>query len=106
MTSATKAAVVKIASATDIQSIAAVHQQLLQALKRNRAVVLDLNDSENDDLPLIQLIEAARRYAGAEGKVIRLTGPACGRLREDLRRGGFLANSSGRHFWLHEGGDC
>lgn len=106
MASKIEAAIVKIASSTDIQSIASVHQQLLQAFQRNSAIVLDLDGSENIDLTVIQLIEAARRYADAEQKTIHLAGATHDKLREDLWRGGFLANSSGKRFWLHEEGGC
>jgi hypothetical protein len=100
MAHATKVAVEKSAVSTGIQSIAAIHQQVLRALRNDSAVVLDLGRAA--DLPLIQLIEAARRYAAAEGKNIQLSGPAGDELRENLRRGGFLATAPGRQFWLHE----
>ncbi len=86
-----------------IRGAAAVHESLLDALKTNKAITVDIPDDAQADLSFIQLIEASRVYARTEGKYITLTKPASPGIVDTLRRGGFLTNmdEASRLFWLH-----
>lgn len=81
-----------------IQTIAEAHKKFSQILEGESAIVIDVSGVENADLTLVQLIEAARCSAARRSKVIRLSAPAEGKLREVLERGGFLHNA-GDGFW-------
>jgi hypothetical protein len=86
-----------------IRGIAAVHESLLDALQMHQAVTVEIPSDANTDLSFIQLIEASRLYARANGKYITLTKPASPSVVDTLRRGGFLTNmdEASRLFWLH-----
>ncbi|KQO83589.1 STAS domain-containing protein [Rhizobium sp. Leaf262] len=86
-----------------IRGIAAVQESLLEALQMNKAVTIDIPADAQTDLSFIQLIEASRLYARAEGKYITLTKPASPGVVDTLRRGGFLTtmDEASRLFWLH-----
>ncbi|XUY29222.1 STAS domain-containing protein [Agrobacterium sp. rho-8.1] len=90
-------------SSLSIRGIAAVHESLLDALKTNKAVTIDIPSDAHTDLSFIQLIEASRVYARIEGKYITLMKPASQSLLDTLRRGGFLneMDEASRLFWLH-----
>lgn len=96
------AVVVKICGSVGIRSIAAPHQKLLQAIEDNGAVVLDVDGVTGVDLAFVQLIEAARLRAAAQGKHISLSRPVHDGLHDCLLRGGFLSGAVERRFWLHE----
>ncbi len=97
-----KAAIVTIAGQIDVQSIAPVHRDLLNAVQGSNVIVLDVANVSDVDLTLVQLIVAARRYADASGKSLRLSGPATGKLHECLSRGGFLSGGVEKRFWQAE----
>lgn len=82
-----------------------IHQELLSVLNANQAVAVELPDDCQVDISFIQLMEAARRYARASGKDLKLLKPARGSVLDVLQRGGFLnaASAEDAHFWLHEG---
>ncbi len=86
-----------------IRGIAAVHESLLDAFSTHSAVTVEIPEDAHVDLSFIQLIEASRLYARAEGKYITLTKPASPSVIDTLRRGGFLTNmdEATRLFWLH-----
>ncbi|GAK69543.1 hypothetical protein RRU01S_07_00680 [Agrobacterium rubi TR3 = NBRC 13261] len=90
-------------SSLSIRGAATIHESLLDALKANKAVTVEIPADANADLSFIQLIEASRLYARAEGKYITLTKPASQGVLDTLRRGGFLTDmdEASRLFWLH-----
>jgi hypothetical protein len=96
--------VVEIAGPADVRTITECHGRLLAAMKRSKAVQVDLVELAEADLTLVQLIEAARRFAASAGLTIKLSAPAGTDLCEILRRGGFLKTADSRGFWLHEAG--
>lgn len=82
------------------------HQDaLLGALVGHAAVELSLSPDAACDLSFLQLLEAARIYAGTAGRDLRLSRPADGSLLDLLQRSGFLSamTAEDRRFWLHEG---
>jgi hypothetical protein len=94
--------VVGIAEPADIRTIADIHRALLLALQQNSSVKVAVPDGAGADLSVVQLIEAARRFAAAQGKTFALSAPAAPGLREILQRGGFLSAVSDCAFWLHQ----
>jgi hypothetical protein len=104
MPEGTDTAVIAIAGQADVRTIEAAHKDVLQALQQENAVELNLDGSSGIDLTLVQLVEAARRFAAAEGKTLTLSSPADGTLCEILQRGGFLGAAADRDFWLHDKG--
>ncbi|UHS59224.1 STAS domain-containing protein [Agrobacterium vaccinii] len=86
-----------------IRGISAIHETLFEALQMNKAVTVEIPADAHADLSFIQLIEASRLYARAEGKYITLTKPASPAIVDTLRRGGFLTDmdEASRLFWLH-----
>ena len=101
-----KMTTVDIAGAADIQTIAGLHQQLLQALQHQGGVKLTVSADTNVDLTFVQLVESARRFAAAGGKTLALSAPAPAGLHDILKRGGFLTAAADRMFWLHQAGVC
>ncbi len=97
-------AVVGITGPADIRTIAECHGRLLEAMKGNEVVHVDLAALAEADLTFVQLIESARRFASYAGMTISLSAPAGTDLCEILRRGGFLNAPESRAFWLHERG--
>jgi hypothetical protein len=94
--------ILEVAGPTDIRAISECHAKLLRALQRHKSIQIDLTQSTEPDLTLVQLIESARRYGVATGRTIALAQPVDGVLREILVRGGFLSAAQDREFWLHE----
>jgi|AraplaDrversion2_2_1032049.scaffolds.fasta_scaffold26822_3 hypothetical protein len=88
-----------------LRSIGAIHQELLDFIKINDATVVEFSADGQIDISVLQLLEAARLYAGTAGKTIELAEPAAGPLLDTLRRSGFLEGMSAEdaHFWLHQG---
>ncbi|MFL9823400.1 STAS domain-containing protein [Rhodoplanes sp. SY1] len=98
-------AVVDLAGAQTVRTIAAAHERLRAELDRADAVRIRLDDVSEFDLTLVQLVLAARRSARAAGKSLDLAAPARGALRRALDRAGFLATDpadpcGGAAFWL------
>lgn len=100
MTGSVEATAVEITGPGDIRAIVAIHARLLDVLNREQAVTLDLATVSEPDVTLVQTIEAARRYASKAGKSLALQHPATDELADVLKRGGFLARSADRAFWL------
>jgi ABC-type transporter Mla MlaB component len=96
--------VVGITGPADVRTIAQCHGRLLEAMKCSKAVQIDLAELAQADLTLVQLIEAARRFAVSAGATVSLSAPAGTDLCEILQRGGFLNAAESRAFWLHETG--
>ncbi|MGB8602901.1 MAG: STAS domain-containing protein [Rhizomicrobium sp.] len=90
----------RVADEANVRNIVEIHARLLDAYRNNAAVVLDLSDLGDVDLTFVQLIEAARRTAAADGKAITLAAPAMGLLLDTLERGGFLSSKQDNAFWL------
>jgi len=89
-----------------VRAISAAHQELLEFLKKNASATIEFSEDSQVDLSFIQLMEAARIYAGTAGKSIALARPAQGPVLDVLKRGGFLEGMAAEDmkFWLHEGG--
>ncbi|MBB3945351.1 hypothetical protein GGQ73_001284 [Rhizobium skierniewicense] len=95
--------ILTLPSSLSIRGITAAHESLLDALKTNKAVTIDIPADAHADLSFIQLIEASRVYARTEGKYVTLMKPASQSVLDTLRRGGFLndMDEASRLFWLH-----
>ncbi|MFD2184582.1 STAS domain-containing protein [Rhodoplanes azumiensis] len=98
-------AVVDLAGAQTVRTIAAAHERLRAELGRADAVQIRLDDVSEFDLSLVQLVLAARRSARAAGKSLHLAAPVGGALLRALDRAGFLAVDpadpcGGSAFWL------
>lgn len=78
---------------------------LRDAWDSEEELVLDLGEPTEADLSLVQIIEAARIRAEAEGRTIRLSRPASGAIAKVLRQSGLLwdAKSADLQFWFHQG---
>lgn len=90
----------RVADQANVRNIDEIHARLLDAYRNSDGVVLDLSDLADVDLTFVQLIEAARRTAAADGKAIALAAPAMGVLLDTLERGGFLRSKQDNAFWL------
>jgi len=89
-----------------IRSAVESRERLLAALDGASTVWANISPDTVIDLTFVQLIEAARRTAREAGGEFRLSEPAAGQLRETLARGGFLATSQDREFWLLQSEVC
>jgi anti-anti-sigma regulatory factor len=87
-----------------IRNIKQVHAELLDCVNKRDEVEIDLENSIEIDLSLIQLIEAARKTAETSGKSISLTRPANDTVRAALERAGLFDSftSDDTKFWLHK----
>ncbi|WP_160011272.1 STAS domain-containing protein [Rhizobium sp. 18055] len=87
-----------------IRNISDIHSKITALFENNDSVVLDIPDRAEADLSFVQLIEAVRRHAEANDKVLALAAPANGHVLKVLERAGFLEAFSGEDtkFWLHE----
>lgn len=90
------------ASAT-IRTVDQLQNAILEALQSQSVVTVDASEVEEADLSFVQLMEAARRHAGADGKDIRLAQPANAHVRALLSRAGLLSDASPEDldFWFH-----
>jgi hypothetical protein len=88
-----------------LRTITDVHQDLLQFMETHQNTVIGFAENSQFDISLVQLLEAARIYAGTGGKSVALAEPAGGALLDVLRRSGFLEGMSAAdaQFWLHQG---
>lgn len=91
---------VSFTTAINIRNVESARRDLVAALDGFSYVELEVLDSEDSDLTLVQLVEAARESARQRGKAFRLAKPAVNALREMLERGGFLSATESREFWL------
>ncbi len=83
-----------------------LHQEaLLGALVGHDRVEISVSPDAAIDLSFLQLLEAARVYAGTAGRGVSLSRAADGTLLDLLERSGFLSSMTpeDRRFWLHEG---
>jgi ABC-type transporter Mla MlaB component len=92
-----------------LQTIEAVHAELVALLEHHDAIELDCAGLAETDLSLVQLIIAAQKSARRLGKSVTLAGPASGALAKVLSRAGFLGTglpqAAGQEaFWLSSGG--
>ncbi|MCF3638628.1 hypothetical protein LXM94_01415 [Rhizobium sp. TRM95111] len=87
-----------------IRNIASLKEELIDKFSDSAALSIVVGDDAVVDLSFVQLVEAARRHAGASGGALSLAAPASGRLLDVLRRGGFLDDLSAddARFWLHQ----
>lgn len=94
---------VMLDAAPVVKNAAAVKQSILDAFEDGDDVVVHIPDVYPVDLCGLQLIESARRHAGAIGKTFALDRPATG-FRSILEDAGFLTDASAEilRFWLHE----
>jgi hypothetical protein len=88
-----------------VRAIVPMREDILKFIDAHEAAKIELSDEVQVDISFIQMVEAARVYAGTAGKVITLAQPASGVLLETLRRSGFLEGMSDddAKFWLHQG---
>jgi len=89
-----------------VRTITAVQQEMLHFIDRNTSATIEFADDCQVDISFLQLVEAARIYAGTAGKPIALAAPAKGPVLDALRRAGFLDGMTAEDakFWLHKGG--
>lgn len=96
--------------ALTIRTIEATRSDLVDALARHDAIVVDCSAVTETDVSLVQLLLAARASAARAGHRFALSKPVGDALRTTLLRGGFLSddpsNPGGSDaFWLGgEGG--
>ena len=90
---------VRIADEASVRTIAKIHAQILAEYQKSDVVRIDVTAITDADLTFVQLVEAARRSATADGKRIALTAPAGGVLLDTLQRGGFLSEPNSAAFW-------
>lgn len=88
-----------------VRAILPVREDVLKFIDAHEAATIEFSDEVQVDISFIQMVEAARVYAGTAGKIIALAQPASGVLLETLRRSGFLEGMSDddAKFWLHQG---
>lgn len=89
-----------------VRTISAIRQEMLQLIDKNKSTTIAIADDCQADISFVQLMEAARIYAGSAGKHIALAEPASGSMLDVLKRGGLLEGMSAEDakFWLHQGG--
>lgn len=85
--------VVTLQEKVNLQSIAAVQLQIVEAIEADADVALDISGVADADLSFVQLLEAARQYATHDNKLLRLTQPASADCAALLARAGFLPGS-------------
>ena len=73
-----------------IDKVEALRNSILEAWGRSLPVVIDLGGVEDIDLSSLQVLYAAKRQALGTGTGFSLSGNLSGRLRERLRRCGFV----------------
>jgi ABC-type transporter Mla MlaB component len=95
-------ALVQLDGPLSVRSIAETRAILLEALANHDTVQVDCSAAESVDLSVIQLLLAARRGAGEDGKKLTMAAPATGVLRVALEQGGFLPPTGGDPFWTAE----
>jgi hypothetical protein len=80
-----------------------IADELLTAIEGNEALALDLPEEGPSDVSFVQIVEAARVHAKAQGKSIALKSPASGPLLQVLQDAGFLSAPTTSTFWLTNG---
>lgn len=94
--------IVSLGECANIRAIEGIRTALLEAFQIHDDLELDVSQVAEADLSFLQLVEAARKFAVAENKHLRLAAPAAAPLAFLLERAGFLAddNSDAHDFWL------
>lgn len=92
-----------LASPLTIRRADAIGGALLAAMHDSTVVSLDLPEDGSFDLSFVQVVEAARIHARAQGKHLSLATPASGPLLALLEGTGFLSNPDSSSFWVHSG---
>ncbi|SCB18444.1 STAS domain-containing protein [Rhizobium hainanense] len=88
-----------IKTITNVRDIVQVYLQ--EAALRNRALVIDIDGSEEIDLTLPQLLLSARQAAARAGVAVTLSKPADGNFLTVLQRAGLLGGDRQKDsFWL------
>jgi hypothetical protein len=87
-----------------IRNASEVYLNIIDRFRGNNNITLSLPENAEADLSFLQLIEAARRQAKAEGKTFTLSAPASGPLLKVLERAGFTEafDEEDKKFWLHK----
>lgn len=86
-----------------LRNVDALHEQLLAALQQGRPVVIEIDETAEADLSVIQLIEAARLHGLAVETPVSLAVAVNAQMTETLRRAGFLSgmDDTSHQFWFH-----
>jgi len=86
-----------------LSSICEIHDDVTAAFARDGAIEFDIRNVEIVDLGFVQLVEAARKAAAADGRQIGLSHPASQPVAQLLQRAGFLesATPADIDFWFH-----
>ncbi|MBB3658112.1 MFS superfamily sulfate permease-like transporter [Rhizobium sp. BK650] len=87
-----------------IRNASEVYTKIIGRFRDNNTIIISLPENVEADLSFLQLIEAARRQAKAEGKTFTLSTPAGGSLLKVLERAGFVEafDQEDQKFWLHK----
>lgn len=95
--------VLTLPASLTIRAIAGIHDTLQQGLSDHHTLMVEIPADAQVDLSFIQLMEASRISAEAQGKTITLKSPVDAGVKETLLRGGFLTemDQASRLFWLH-----
>lgn len=94
--------VIALGESANIRVIEGIRTAMLEEFQTGADLELDVSQVADADVSFLQLVEASRKFAAAEGKRFRLTAPASAPLASLLERAGFLADdtSDGRAFWI------
>jgi hypothetical protein len=95
---------ISVPDVLSIRNVSEIHANIIDALKSNSSIVIEISESAEADMSFIQLIESARRQAKALNKSIALSSPARGRVLKVLERAGFIEafDRDDANFWLHK----
>jgi ABC-type transporter Mla MlaB component len=89
----------------NIRNVTQTAAQLCEQLNGDGPLVIDCSRATDIDVAFVQLLLAARKSAGEQGRVLRLHAAASGALLACLRAGGFLPEAPGAvrgtyDFWM------
>jgi anti-anti-sigma regulatory factor len=96
--------ITRVIAAGDVclPSFGLLSEELSHAFAASDAVRLDLSAVAAPDLSVVQLVEAARRAARADGRDFALAAPVGAAFRALLARAGFIpASGDDADFWFH-----
>lgn len=97
-----KAVTVVFQGSMTIQEIDAARLKMVEAISCHSVIDVDCSGVAQADITFVQMLLAARLGTADLGKVIRLTAPAAGPLRETLERSGLLSahgDTPSAQFW-------
>ena len=94
--------IIALGQSANMRGIEGIRTAMLEAFQVHEELELDASQIADADLSFLQLGEAARKFADAEGKRLQLSAPATPALTALLERAGFLAgdNSDAIEFWF------